>query len=117
MKGKGWSVWAAAVLVLSLAAMALCSFPSRADFAAMEPLPALSRPAPAPVAEDPVNINTAGAEELTKVPNIGEVRAQAILDYRAEHGPFRYPEELIYVPGIGQGTLDGLLDLITTGGE
>ena len=51
------------------------------------------------------------------LPGIGEVRAQAILDYRAEHGPFRYPEELIRVKGIGEGILSGILDQITTGGQ
>ena len=116
MKGKRWSVWTAAVLVLSLAAMALFALPSRGDFAAVEPLPAVGAPA-APVTEQPLDINTAGAEALAALPGIGETRARAILDYRAEHGPFRYPEELIYVPGIGEGKLNGLLDLITTGGE
>ena len=51
------------------------------------------------------------------LPGIGAVRAQAILDYRAEHGPFRYPEELIRVKGIGEGILSGILEQITTGGE
>jgi competence protein ComEA len=65
----------------------------------------------------PIHINLAGKEEFMALPGIGEVLAQRILDYRAEHGPFRYPEELIYVPGIGEDTLAGLLDLITAGGE
>ena len=117
MKGKLWSVWTAAVLMLALAAMAFCALPSRADFYALEPLPAPEWSDSVSGTEDPVDINTAGLEELMKLPQIGRVRAQAILDYRAEHGPFRYPEELIYVPGIGEGTLDGLLDLITTGGK
>ena len=56
------------------------------------------------------------AEEAARR-RIGEVRAQAILDYRAEHGPFRYPEELIRVKGIGEGILSGILDQITTGGQ
>ena len=64
-----------------------------------------------------VDINTAGLDELMTLPGIGEVRAQAILDYRAEHGPFRYPEDLIRVDGIGEGIASGLLDYVTTGGE
>ena len=68
-------------------------------------------------AEGAVNINTAGLDELMTLPGIGGARAQAILDYRAEHGPFRYPEELIRVKGIGEGILSGLLDQITTGGN
>ena len=114
MKGKRWTVWAAAVLMLSLAAMALWAAPS---FSVMEALPAPDRPGSVSAAESAVDINTAGAKELAALPGIGEVRAQAILDYRAEHGPFRYPEDLLYVPGIGEETLAGLLDLITAGGE
>ena len=64
-----------------------------------------------------VNINTAGLDELMTLPGIGEVRARAILDWREEHGPFRYPEDLIRVNGIGEGIAAGLLDYVTTGGE
>ena len=74
-------------------------------------------PEAASLPADAVDVNTAGLEELMTLPGIGEVRAQAILDYRAEHGPFRYPEELIRVKGIGEGILSGILDQITTGGQ
>ena len=66
---------------------------------------------------DQININTASAEELDKLPGIGPVKAEAIIAWRTENGPFRYPEELIRVKGIGEGTLDKLLDRITTGGQ
>ncbi|RAZ45836.1 helix-hairpin-helix domain-containing protein, partial [Klebsiella oxytoca] len=74
-------------------------------------------PEAASLPADAVDVNTAGLEELMTLPGIGEVRAQAILVYRAEHGPFRYPEELIRVKGIGEGILSGILDQITTGGQ
>ena len=64
-----------------------------------------------------MDINTAGLEELTALPGIGEVRAQAILDDRAANGPYRYPEDLIRVRGIGEGILEDILDQITTGGQ
>lgn len=63
-----------------------------------------------------VDINTADVVELTTLPGIGEVKAQAIIDYRREHGPFRYVEELLQVPGIGESTLEELMELITAGG-
>ena len=66
--------------------------------------------------EGRVNINTAGLEELMTLPGIGEVRARAIIDDREANGPFRYPEDLTRVKGIGEGILAGLLDQITTGG-
>lgn len=63
-----------------------------------------------------VDINSAGLEELMSLPGIGQVRAQAILDDREENGPYRYPEELVRVKGIGEGILENILDQITTGG-
>ena len=116
MKGRIWSLWTAAVAVLALAAMVLCALPSGAVLAPGERLAAVSLP-PAQEAEgERVNINTADLETLMTLPNIGQVRGQAIIDYRTVNGPFRYPEELIYVSGIGEKTLEDLLDLITTGG-
>ena len=64
-----------------------------------------------------VDINTAGLEELMTLPGVGEKRAQAILDYRAEHGPFRYVEDLIRVEGIGEGLLEGILEYAVVGGD
>lgn len=49
-----------------------------------------------------VNINTATQEELETLPSIGEVRAQAIIAYREEHGGFRTTDELMEVSGIGE---------------
>lgn len=49
-----------------------------------------------------VNINTANAEELMKLPGIGEVLAERIVAYREQHGAFREAEELMNVNGIGE---------------
>ena len=105
----------AAVLLAALAAMLLCFAARRANTAL---LPALPRTPPAAPAgpEGLVDVNAAGLEELTALPGIGPARAQAILDDRAANGPFRYPEDLIRVKGIGEGVLSGILDQITTGG-
>ena len=59
-----------------------------------------------------IDINSAGAEELDLLPGIGPVKAAAIIDYRAEHGPFSDVQELLEVPGIGEATLEGLRDYV-----
>ena len=110
--------WIAALIMTALAVMSLC-FAQRST--KMAPLPSLPRDAPASaeaVADrDRVDINTAGLDELMGLPGIGQVRAQAILDDREANGPYRYPEDLIRVKGIGEGILSELLDQITAGGE
>lgn len=63
--------------------------------------------------QNKVNINTAGIEQLCLLPNIGEKRAQAIIEYREQHGPFKDVQELLNISGIGPATLEGLLDFIT----
>lgn len=63
-----------------------------------------------------ININTATALELATLPNIGDVIAQRIVDYRTKHGPFQSLGELTEVEGIGQKRLEGIMDYITIGG-
>ena len=64
-----------------------------------------------------IDINTAGLEELQQLPGIGEVLAQRIIDYRAEHGDFKSISELTNVSGIGLERLDQITDYITLGGS
>lgn len=54
----------------------------------------------------PVDINQADAETLSRVmEGVGPKKAQAIIDYRNQHGPFHSIDELTQVKGIGVGTL------------
>lgn len=62
-----------------------------------------------------ININTAAAAELEALPGIGPALAARIVDYRAAHGPFQMPEELMNVSGIGEKTYAGLAEQITVG--
>ncbi|MBQ6021085.1 MAG: ComEA family DNA-binding protein [Clostridia bacterium] len=60
-----------------------------------------------------VNINAASADELEKLPGIGEKKAAAIVAYREEHGAFAAVEEIVDVPGIGDGLFEKLREYIT----
>jgi competence protein ComEA len=54
-----------------------------------------------------ININTADAETLADaLQGVGEARARAIVAYREEHGPFKSPEQLTEVKGIGDSVLE-----------
>ena len=59
-----------------------------------------------------ININTASAEELDKLPEIGPVKAQAIVDYRKANGKFATPEDIMKVSGIKEGTYAKIRDYI-----
>ncbi len=54
-----------------------------------------------------VNINTADAETLSsELSGIGQSKAEAIVAYREQHGPYRQIEDLTNVKGIGMATID-----------
>lgn len=60
------------------------------------------RATPATAISGPINVNTAGVAELAQLPGVGPKLAQAIIDYRAEHGPFAGPDDLARVQGISE---------------
>ena len=96
-----------AVCMAAGAAMLLCFVLRSTAMTVPDRLP-WEPPAVERIAEGRVNVNTAGLEELMTLPGIGEVRARAIIDDREQTGPFRYPEDLTRVKGIGEGILAGL---------
>ena len=61
-----------------------------------------------------ININQASVEEITLLKNIGSKYAERIVQYRQANGPFKSPEDLMKVQGIGPKTLELNKDLITT---
>lgn len=63
----------------------------------------------------PVDLNRADHEGLTGIPGVGEVLALRIVDYRDTHGPFMTIEDLLDVPGIGEGKLAGMRDYVEVG--
>ena len=61
----------------------------------------------------PVDLNTADATQLERLPGVGPVIAARILDYRDAHGGFRDVEELDSVSGIGPKKLAELRERVT----
>jgi competence protein ComEA len=58
-------------------------------------------------AGEAININTADKETLmTAIKGVGEKRAEAIIAYRKQNGPFKSVDELSHVSGIGQAIVD-----------
>ncbi len=60
-----------------------------------------------------ININTATVDQLQNIPGIGPTKAAEIVADRRANGPFRIPEDLMRVSGIGEGTLSEILKYIT----
>lgn len=60
-----------------------------------------------------VNINTATKEELMKLSNIGESKAEKIIDYRTANGNFNTIEDIKKVSGIGDKLYDSIKENIT----
>ncbi len=61
-----------------------------------------------------VNINTATVEELVQLNQIGQKYAEKIVEYREQNGPFKNPEDIMQVKGIGEKTWEKNKDSITT---
>jgi len=62
-----------------------------------------------------LDLNAATMESLSALPGIGPFRAQAIIDYRNQNGPFTSVIEITDVPGVGFGTYEKIRDLVTVG--
>ena len=77
--------------------------------AADKPAKASSQPATVSAtvgSEAKVNINTAGVKELTTLDGIRPKVAERIVTYREAHGPFKKPEDLKKVDGVGKAAFE-----------
>ncbi|MDP5290883.1 helix-hairpin-helix domain-containing protein [Oceanimonas sp. CHS3-5] len=53
-----------------------------------------------------ININTATQDQLAQLSGVGPAKAQAIVEYRDDNGPFTSVDDLVQVRGIGEATVD-----------
>lgn len=90
-------------------------FPLVLAFALMSVLAVPSHSEDTPVKK--IDINLASVQELQKLPQIGVVVAQRIVDYRGKHGKFSKIEEIMKVKGIGEKTFLKIKPLIMVGQE
>ena len=62
---------------------------------------------PFAAAAEPVDVNTADAATISQsLKGIGMSKAEAIVEYRKKHGPFKNADELTLVKGIGERTVE-----------
>ena len=59
-----------------------------------------------------ININTASAEELVQLDRVGPKYAARIVEFRDQNGPFKAPEDIMQVAGIGPKTFEANKDRI-----
>ncbi len=91
-------------ICLLLAGLLLSACSSRVEY----------EPQPIRANVNAININTATVDELEKLPNIGRKTAEAIVEFRTVHGPFRRPEELLQIRGVSEERFAELRPLIKT---
>jgi len=68
-----------------------------------------------PASSQKVDINSADLWLLEALPGIGEVKAQAIIDFRKQNGPFGTIQDLLKVPGITGSIFEKVKTFITAG--
>lgn len=91
---SGWTLCCSSFLLTLTCNLLLIATPAAALHS--PPLPELKR----------LNLNTASAEELDTLPEVGPKLAKAIVAFREKSGPFRRVEDLLAVPGISKRRLE-----------
>jgi len=86
--------------------------PRRGEAAGVPAGPASSNQPVPGLSAGPININTATVEELDSLPGIGPAIAQRIVEDRTANGPFKKPEDLKRVRGIGEALFNQIKDRI-----
>ena len=110
--GAGHDAWVARRMRKEMASPPPAGAPTPAPIAA----PEVERPRSTPrQGAEPLDLNRATADQLEALPGIGPVLAQRIVLDRQQSGPFRLPEDLLRVRGIGPRLLERLRPWIAVG--
>ena len=72
--------------------------------------PTVTTPAPG---DSRINVNTASAAELDKLPGIGATLSQRLVEYRTKNGPYKTLDDLRKVPGLTRSVIEKIKDLIS----
>ena len=91
------------------------SAPQESSAPALEETPAEGERPDSLLPDEVIDLNAADAYDLDRLPGIGPAKAEAILTYREEHGPFQSVDDLLSVSGIGEVTLENLRPYVTAG--
>ena len=83
---------------------------------ALEEAPAEGERPDSLLPDEVIDLNAADTYDLDRLPGIGPAKAEAILAYREEHGPFQSVDDLLSVSGIGEVTLENLRPYVAAGG-
>src|SRR5207237_36254 len=102
---KAWAILAAGATLIGLAFL----HPAPAPVATVAPVPALAA-AGVPLAS--IDLNTADAAELARLPGLGETLAARIVAYRSQNGAFASVDELADVSGMTQRRIDAIVQYV-----
>jgi competence protein ComEA len=80
-------------------------------------IPASGQADAQPPATKRVNINSADSSQLCMLPRVGPSLADRIVEYRKDNGPFKKPEDLMLVQGVGEKTFQLIKPYIATSGD
>jgi DNA uptake protein ComE-like DNA-binding protein len=101
-----------ACLILGAALVVSCCSMETDKGTSAQPQLAQVPESPASLGPPCLDLNKATADQLMRLPGVGEVMARRIVDYRKLHGPLRRPQEIIIVEGFSERKYRAIAELV-----
>jgi competence protein ComEA len=101
------------MMVVAVGCFSAISMAAQEQTASPTPQQTTVTPATAQTAQGKININTASAPELEKLSGIGPAISQEIVKYRESNGPFKSPDDIKQVKGVGDKKFEAIKDKIS----